>query len=229
MANGLEANGTMVLVPVGRYIPGKFVQSFSLVCAAIEARMPLATSVSDALPLEKAREALLREALLMHPKVSYALWLDSDMLAEPSHINAMLDYAQAHPEADVVSALYFNRLSLKPVAYRQLEPNGKIGTPLAEIEPEGNAPAGVDAAGMGCMLVRLRSIKEKVLPLMEKEGRRKFFWFEPDGHSEDVNFCLLMRRAGLRIMLLQDVVVPHYGASVTRLEYEQGKKKGEQD
>jgi len=227
---GQENGGMMiVLVPVSQYVPGKFVRIFSTLGTAMQLRMPFASCVSELTPLDKARDALLRNALLMHPGVTYALFLDADMLAEPAHINAMLDYAQAHPEADAVSALYFNRASFKPLAYQRLAPDDKNGTPMGEFLPKDNSPAEIDAAGLGCMLVRLGPIKEKVLPILEKEGRKRFFWFDPDGHSEDINFCLLMRRAGLKIVLLPDVVVPHYGAAATRMHHEAKEKEGKKD
>jgi hypothetical protein len=92
------------------------------------------------------------------------------------------------------------------------------------MEAIGEIPSGpfqADAAGMGCMAIRTRSIREKLMPSL-RDGKR-LFWF--GSLSEDMNFCLLMKEAGLQLFILPDVVVPHIGGAVGRWHHD---KKAEE-
>jgi hypothetical protein len=184
--------------------------------------MALTTFVNEAVPLEKSRERLFSDALSMKPELSYMLWLDADMLVNTGHISRLIDFMESHPEADAATALYFRKSTFEPLCYRRLAGGEGPKVPLEPFMPEGSGPMEIDAAGLGCMLIRTRSVKEKLLPSLG--GKKKIFWFDPEGHSEDINFCLLMKNAGMRLFVLPEVSVPHAGGFVTRWHYEKKKE-----
>ena len=222
---GEAKRGVAILVPVSDSVPGLFVHAFANAYVSIISKgLALTTFVNEAVPLEKSRERLFSDALSMEPELSYILWLDADMLVNSGHVGKLIDFMDSHPEADAATALYFRKSTYEPLCYRRLAKGGETKVPLESFMPEGSEAAEVDAAGLGCMLIRTRSVKEKLLPSLQ--GRKRIFWFDPDGHSEDINFCLLMRNAGMRLFALPEVSVPHAGGFVSRWHYEKKKEDG---
>jgi hypothetical protein len=71
------------------------------------------------------------------------------------------------------------------------------------------------------MMIRTSSLSEK---LVKGDKMKKLFWF--DNFSEDINFCLAMKEAGMRLFVLPSLVVPHMGGAVSLWHY--SKKREEQ-
>lgn len=219
--------GAAVLIPVSDTIPGMFVSSaIKAYTAILKAGGTAFFSIMDTVPLDRARELLCNDALSLEPELEYVLWLDADMHVEESHVSELMDYLQSHPEADVASALYFSKLRHEPVCYKKQPDAAPNERKYMRFMPPTSDPTEVDAVGMGCMLIRTRSLKEKLLPSLPEPKR--LFWFDYMGNSEDLNFCSLMQSAGMCIFVLPGVVVQHYGGMVGRWHYEQKEKEGKE-
>jgi GT2 family glycosyltransferase len=217
----MEKEGVAILVPVSDSVPGRFIQAVSQAQLACLSRGMAFTLLSnDSVPLDAARERLLSEAMACEPRLKYVLWLDADMLCSVRHMSSLIDFLESRPEADAASALYFSKKDFEPLCYRVSGPPDERGTPLSRLHPEGSAPVEIDAAGLGCMLIRSSSLQK----LLDAKHKR-LFWFDPEGHSEDINFCLLLKKAGMRLFLLPGIVVPHAGGVVSDWHY---KKKREE-
>jgi len=218
--------GVAVLIPVSDTIPGMFVSSaIKAYTAVLKAGRNAFFSIIDTMPLDRARELLCNDALSLEPELEYILWLDADMHVEERHIAALMGYLESHPEFDVASALYFSKLLYEPVCYKR-QPGTENTRPskYKRFMPPTQEPTEADAVGMGCMLIRTRALKEKLLASLPEP--RRLFWFDYLGNSEDLNFCNLMQNAGMRIAVLPEVAVQHYGGMVGRWHYEQKEKEG---
>ncbi len=216
-----DKNGIALLVPVGQSIPGLFLASFGKALAAAISR-GIATTffVADKAPLEAARQMLLADALSLSPPIRYLLWMDADMKLDERHVLGLYDFLESHPEADAASALYFRKEGFEPVCFTgPFEEQGKKF--MRFFMPPTQEPAPVSAAGLGCMMIRTSSLSEK---LVKGDTKKKLFWF--DNFSEDINFCLAMKEAGMRLFVLPSLVVAHMGGSVTGWHY--AKKQEEQ-
>jgi len=201
-----EINGAYVLVPASDSIPGMFLASFARVYSALASRgLALAFLTSDKVPLEQARDELLKSALEGRP-LKYVIWLDTDMKVEGSHVLELIDFSEKTPDADVASALYFRKIHFDPVCFR------KTGNGMTPSMPESELPEEMDAVGLGCVVMKTASLKKALA------GKPRFFWFDRE-NSEDVNFCRLLKENGLKIFVLPSVVVPHQGGFVGKGHY----------
>jgi GT2 family glycosyltransferase len=216
-----EKNGIALLVPVGQSIPGLFLASFGKALSAALSR-GIATTffVADKAPLEAARQMLLMDALSLSPSLRYVLWMDADMKLDERHVLGLYDFLESHPEADAASALYFRKEGFEPLCFTgPFEEQGRMF--MRFFMPQTQEPAPADAAGLGCMMIRTSSLSEK---LVKGDKMKKLFWF--DNFSEDINFCLAMKEAGMRLFVLPSLVVPHMGGAVSLWHY--SKKREEQ-
>lgn len=211
---GLPSNArkmVAILVPVSDSIPGMFlprcIRAFKSI---LQMGWPAIFLTSDRVPLDQARQELLEQALSAQPVPTYLLWLDTDMMVDETHIQGLIRYLETEPSADVASALYFKKLTFEPVCFKNQ------GNTAKSFMPPSDEPTDVDAAGMGCMLIRASAISQKLLPTLEEPKR--MFWF--DSNSEDVNFCHLLQKAGIRITVLPSIVVPHQGGHVSRWHHD---------
>jgi GT2 family glycosyltransferase len=170
---------------------------------------------TDMVPLDKAREFLFRSALSSGRNLKYTLWLDTDMFVSGEQISALIDYLESHQDVAAVSALYFKKVSFDPVCFRKVVENSIESYP--PFCPPTSEPTEVDATGLGCMLVRTSFMKENLA------SHKKVFWF--DEYPEDINFCIQIRQAGGKIVVLPNIVVPHQGGYVTDAHYNKLKEK----
>ncbi len=221
MAQSAESGKNLricLLIPVSDSIPGMFLPVFSGIEAEIVKRggnyLFLTT---DMVPLDKAREFLLRTAVTVVPEPNYILWLDADMFVKQGQVSALLDYMESNGDVAAVSALYFKKVSFDPVCFRHIIENGI--EEYRSFYPPGVEPTEVDAAGLGCMLMRTDFIKRHLGGYIERNS--KLFWF--DEYPEDINFCSLVQKEGGRIVVLPNVVVPHHGGYVSESHYKKLK------
>ena len=206
MANSIEINGACILIPTSDSIPGMFLSSFAKVYSALASRgLALTFLTSDKVPLEQARDVLLKSALEGQPP-KYVIWLDTDMKVNGEHVLKLIEFAEKKPEADVVSALYFKKLHFDPVCFM------KSGSMIKPYMPKSELPEEVDAVGLGCVVMKTASLKKAL------HGKTHFFWFDEES-SEDVNFCKLLKENGLKIFVLPSVMVPHQGGFVGKEHY----------
>ena len=182
---------------------------------------------TDACGIDVARETIFRQ--IMEDKTllesgsapDYLLWLDTDIIATHPQIEKMFDFMESHPDADAASALYMKKAGNLPVVFNatpdeNCPPHFYRFTQSYEIpEKEGLA----DGVGFGCIILRVGSLRSKLLP---KYSERRLFWFDTRKNlleakyvnGEDLNFCGLMKSVGMKLYLLSDIKVGHYGAVV---------------
>ena len=219
-------------MPVADSIPGVFLLYYGALLQQLNNWGHTVTQgASNRMPLDVARQKIFERFLELQPQMNYDyfLWLDADMLVVPGQVKEMMDYLHAHADVDSVSALYFNKGNASPAAapmytpcaFRATEaPTLRSGWLMSVIAPTLIAPEAlneveVDGVGMGCLLIRASSIGDKFVPHMPQDGR--VFWFDVQG--EDLNFCALMKTAGMRMVLLKNLEIPHWGSSVTGWHY----------
>jgi len=209
-----QKKGIVICIPVSDTIPGMFLSSFAKVFASLSSTgWAVALSITDVLPLDRAREMLCNDALSMDPELKYILWLDADMFVNQAHISKLITHIENHPDVDVVSALYFTKSRFEPTCYRKTPDKPEY----KRFMPPTKEPTEIDAVGFGCMIVRTRALKEKLLPTLDEPKR--LFFFEYMGKGEDINFCSMMQKAGMKMIVLPDVVVPHQGGFVDDNDY----------
>jgi GT2 family glycosyltransferase len=189
MANPKIAIG----IPCMGSLPVEFFNSF------IALRKPPATAtvMSDAKPLDLARERIVEAALQYG--ADYLLFLDSDTLPPADALEKMLSRG-----GDIVGGLYFQRFPpFKPLLLRA---NDK-GTYNYVWEWPENSVVEVDATGLGCVLIKTDVFKKIERP-----------WFQfgtfPDGRplSEDYYFCKKARAAGYKILVDTSIHAVHLGS-----------------
>ena len=221
-----EKRRIFIGVPVGDNIPGLFLGFHNALTSSLWQSGWLPThGISNAVPLDRARNNILNSffEVSTQRKYDYLLWMDSDMMATPSHMSALLFYMENNPDADGVTALYFTKgyeeqgtMVYRPVCHDSFpQPGDPTKTFFKFKNTVPTEPTRVDGAGLGLMLLRATSLREKLMPTV-KDGR--YFWF--DHNSEDLNFCDLMNKAGMKLMLLPDVVVPHLGGQIVREHFD---------
>jgi len=204
----------MLAVPVGDNIPGLFLGCFCAVQAElIHKGHYVGHSISDRVPLDKGRNNIFYSCIESRVNYDYLFWIDSDMLITPEHALTLVKYMDEHPEIDTVTGLYVKKAKpWVPTTYTY--ENGRF----VPFVPTGLEPVEIGAAGLGCMINRVKSLKEKLRPFIGPEGSP--FWFDKSC-DEDLNYCLVMQHAGMKMMLLPNVSVPHLGAAA---EFEMRKK-----
>lgn len=204
------AKGVCILIPTAKSIPAKFILSFgNAFSAALRMGMQANFAVSDLPQIDRGRQRLLSLAIEKPPLPEYLFWLDTDIVLEEGQAGKLLAFMEAHPEAGAVSGLYFKKLDYEPVCAKE------TGGELRPFMPEGNEPQEIDAAGMGCMVVRTQPVVERLLPLAGEAGA-----FVYGKNGEDAHFCSLMKKTGMRLFVLPEVSVLHLGGAVGRQHYE---------
>ena len=202
-----------ILIPASRYISNTIITSFGFsISAAQELGFGVSFFVSDLGGFDNAREKLLSDALALNPVPMYLLWLDTDIRLTEEQAKKLMEFMETHPEADAASGLYFNQTLYRPVCMRRVE--GKLCT----FCPGESEPVEIDAAGMGCMIIRTRSIIEKLLP---SKGENRLFLYDLEKQvGEDTYFCNLMEKAGMKLYVVPDACPLHYGGYVGRKHFE---------
>ncbi|MDI6655388.1 MAG: hypothetical protein QME59_05820 [Candidatus Hydrothermarchaeota archaeon] len=142
----------------------------------------------DALYVDFNRNIIARDALKQN--ADYMFWLDSDMVVEGDTILKLMEH-----DKDIVSGLYFKKRDLDPVMYVR---RGNLYESLREW---GKTIFKVDAAGMGCALIKsevFRSIKPPWFVYSVRENK-----------GEDIYFCEKAREAGYDIWVDPAVLPAH--------------------
>ena len=154
---------------------------------------------------EQAPHAVARNRItkrFLDTKADYILWIDSDTIWEPEDIQLLMDV-----DADIVTGIQFATSEHHLPIIRDID--FKYGTmrPYHKL-PRDNKPFEVDGCGFGFVL-----IKRKVMETLKEP------WFEfRSGFSEDLNFCLLAKRAGFKIIANPEVLVGHVGEKLSGLK-----------
>jgi 2-polyprenyl-3-methyl-5-hydroxy-6-metoxy-1,4-benzoquinol methylase len=174
---------------------------------------------SDAMPINVARCALAREAIMM--KADYILWLDSDIILKDIMIdrlwNTLHEKDEDGKERFIVSGIYYEREAPYDAVIRR---KNELGRHEKIMQFPDDKPFKVDGIGFGIVLM-------KSLPLLEAFHASKGYPFSFDGSSEDLYFCDIVRgnhptikpKDIFDIHIDPSVQVPHYGSYVTQWHY----------
>jgi SAM-dependent methyltransferase len=144
---------------------------------------------SEAMPLDNARNDIVRSALLA--KCDYYLWLDSDIILPEKHLELLWktlignDGSNGTEAMHIVSGIYFERAPPYNPVLRMEAPLGKM---IPKYSYDEEKPFTVDGAGFGCILHDSFVIRELV-----KNTKGRPFQFTADC-SEDLFFCREARK-----------------------------------
>ena len=138
----------------------------------------------------------------------YLMWIDSDMVFTPEHFKALLDMNK-----DMASGIYkmadqVQYATVEKYNTQEYKDNGKFTFLNDEILTNKPNIFPVEYTGFGCML-----IKKGVIESME------YPWFRPewmnfgngieDFTSEDVGFCINVKKKGYKIYVNKKVHIGH--------------------
>lgn len=147
----------------------------------------------------------------------YLLLLNPDTVVEPGALAALVDFMDAQPDAGAAGALLLNpdgspqdSCYPAPTIFRELWRLFHLDSlyPLAQYRMNGwpqDTPRPVDTVQGAALLVR-REVIDRV-------GRMDSSYFM---YSEEVDWCLRIRRAGWLIYWVPQSRIVHYGAQSTR-------------
>ncbi len=148
----------------------------------------------------------------------YVLLLNTDTLAQPDSIAALIDFADQHPQAGMVGPMLLNpdgsyqgSFAWQPTIISELLSASGIGVRVfGRWFPNANPKQAKHAQETGyiqgaCMLVRSDAVNQ--IGLMD-EG---YFMY-----SEEPDWCLRMAQAGWQIWYTPAARIVHYGGQSTR-------------
>ena len=172
--------------------------------------------------LQIARRKIAEDVLERNKKepVDFLLWVDSDSVFTVEDI-AKLFLTQKKTKADLVSGFYVTkRPPIVPVCYKETK-DGFV-TPS---EVPFNAVFEVDAAGFGFLLMKFSALKK----VTEKYGLNKAFQVvDPETGEdlgEDLVFCKLAKKEGLKIVVNSGIQIGHAGSTITPEQFFATQKK----
>jgi len=213
-------------VPMRGKIDAVFMQSYlSLFIHLLKKRGIVSQPVfSDGMPLDKARNSLVKSAILN--KADYALFMDADMVMTEAMFERLWETLHTNDdegkERFIVSGIYYERELPYDAVIRQ---RNQLGLYEKIMQFDEDKPFTVDGIGFGFVLMKMQ-------PLKDAFNATKGFPFRwTDKVSEDLYFCDLMSGNGISDISMQDkdgkpitykiwcdprVQVPHYGSYVTQ-------------
>ena len=175
---------TLIAIPSMDQVPAQFAASLAML-----ERVTDDTVVGFQIGslIYEARNQLARQAIKIG--ADYVLWLDSDMIFQPSVLKRLYEDYKAG-KGDIVSGLYFRRVSpFTPVVFNTLE--------IVDNKPQWTAPENIPedvfeagGVGFGCVFMDTGVLAD----VMSKfEGNA----FTPlNGVGEDLSFCWRARQCG---------------------------------
>lgn len=152
--------------------------------------------LSEQAPHASARNRITKRFL--ETKADYILWIDSDTLWEADDIQELMDV-----DEDIVTGIQFATSEHHLPLIRDIDLKYGATRPYHKI-PEDGKPFEIGGCGFGFVL-----IKRKVFEAIDEP------WFEfKSGFSEDLNFCLLAKRKGFKIVANPNILLGHIGEKV---------------
>jgi len=156
--------------------------------------------ISEQAPHASARNRITKRFL--ETKADYLLWIDSDTIWEPDHIQFLMDV-----DEDMVTGIQFTTSENHLPLIRDIDVKYGVTRPYSKL-PSSGEPFEIGGCGFGFILM-----KRKVVETLKEP------WFEfRSGFSEDLNFCLRAKRAGFKILAQPKVLVGHIGEKVYGLQ-----------
>lgn len=185
---------------------------FAAVCAANNGIEFVGDVSTDRLPTTHARNACVRQAMSLNP--DGIMWIDSDMKPESWHMTKLLSHVPY--DIDFISGLYFRREGKhEPLIYDWTDEGFRS---IDFLVP--NTVVKADGCGFGWCYTSIDMLKEmEAHPDFEPESG----WF-PDkrysgGFGDDLGFCDLARKAGIKLYVDTGIIVGHeQGAKFVGIE-----------
>ena len=204
---------TLIAIPSMDQVPAQFAASLAMLDRVTDDTV---VGFQIGSLIYEARNQLARQAIKIG--ADYVLWLDSDMIFQPSVLKRLYEDYKAG-KGDIVSGLYFRRVSpFTPVVFNTLE--------IVDNKPQWTAPENIPedvfeagGVGFGCVFMDTGVLAD----VMSKfEGNA----FTPlNGVGEDLSFCWRARQCGYKIVVDPAVELGHIAhITVNRTFYESTKQ-----
>ena len=150
-----------------------------------------------------SRKQLCRTA--MESGADYVLWLDSDMVFEPTLMEELMKDMEGR---DIVSAMYFARKPpYRPVILKTLEKTLGGGN----VEHYDDYPTDgifeIAGCGFGCVMMRTNVIRQMAEIFSDTFG-------PIPGFGEDFSFCLRAKTMGVKMYADPKIIVGHCGGMI---------------
>lgn len=227
--NAPQIRKVALCVPMRGKIDAIFMQSYlSLFIHLLKKKGIVAQPVfSDGMPLDKARNQLVKSAILN--KADYALWMDSDVVMTEAMFERLWQTLHTDDkdgnERFIVTGIYYEREIPYDAVIRQ---RNELGLYEKIMQFPENEPFTVDGIGFGFVLMKMQPLKD----IFNATKGYPFRW--TDKVSEDLYFCDILGGGGSTGISMLDkdnkpltykiwceprVQVPHYGSYTTQWHY----------
>lgn len=206
-----------IAIPVPQSVHPDFaIGSLNKILSHTKAKLPksnLIVRYQAGVRTDSNRNSIVKE--MLEDKVDFILHLDADMVFPPDIIERYLE-ANELEKVDVIGAYYFKRFyPYNPIAYTLSTDEDKNIKPYRQIPPslvEKGRVYEVDGLGFGGMFVA-RHVYERLGDKKWAVYGANFHIPEPleDKISHDLNFCKVVKEAGMSIRLHGSVRPGHIG------------------
>lgn len=219
----LLANHVVICTPLYEQISVPTFTSFiSILGSAPQLFGKLGFSSTRGTYLHIARRKITEDVLKRNESqpIDFLLWIDSDSVFSSDDI-VKLFMTLKQNNADLASGFYVTkREPIHPVCYKETE----SGFVSPKDVPE-NFVFEVDGVGFGFLLMKMSALKK----VIEKHGVEKSFHlidpFKGDDLGEDLVFCKLAKKEGLKIVVNSGIKIGHAGSTITPQQYFLSNKK----
>lgn len=186
----MQSTNLSIAVPTTGWTP----MEWTLGLIALD-KPPYFFLVDNTVPLDLARNNLVRKFLVENPYAEFLLFYDTDIVPPPDALRKLMGY-----KADIISGLYHQkRPPFYPLLMRK-HTSLQRGYMTVIRWVEGKVVE-VDATGLGFMLVHKR-VFQKVDP--------PWFWFDTERNiSEDFNFCAKAKENGFKVYVDTSIILGH--------------------
>lgn len=198
---------TLIAIPSMDEVPAVFAQALSM----LEKVDETAVAFQIGSLIYTSRNALAKKAIEMD--ADYVLWLDSDMVFEPSLLKDMRQTMQER-DIDILCGAYFKRVApYTPVLFDELKIDGNSCKYHSMVDmPPGDDLFKVDACGFGCVLMRA----DVIFSVMSEHAQL----FNPiNGVGEDLSFCWRARECGFDIWCDPTIKLGHCGRAIITRDF----------
>ena len=189
MSNGEKAGEVFIGMPCDGYIP------IDVLPAYMDLKKPKHYfRTNNIVPLDAARNQMVKEFLVKSPSATHMLLWDSDVKPEAEHLMMLWEH-----DEPIVSGLLFKKLPpFEPLmSLITMDQYGNRGYVPLKMWEDGK-PYYVDAVGLGFILIRKDVFQNIPYP-----------WFKFTDLSEDYYFCQKARDAGYKIKVDTRVIPDH--------------------
>jgi len=162
------------------------------------------------LPVEKARERLVEEALKV--KAKYLWFIDDDTIPPPNALRRLVYILDNYPEIKAIGGVYVTKSDpTQPVVFR--------GSGLGSFwQWKYGDVFEVTSMGAGCMLINLDVFASLKKPWFSFTETVSYDAVVPGQlNSEDVGFCNAVREAGFRVFAHGGILCDHFDASTGKM------------